>query len=69
MAHFSVTENAWIPDGQATALASKIALSSIFWPHTNTWGIGTLTQPVKSAPSDGKPYFCPRLNQWTSGTC
>jgi hypothetical protein len=69
MAHFSVTENIWISDGQAAALASKTSAIPIFWPHTNNWGSGTLIQSAKSAPADGKAYFCTRLNQWTSGGC
>lgn len=69
MAHFSATENIWVPDGQAASLQNKNDTGKYFWPHTNTWTTGNNTQSARAIPSDGKAYFCQRTNQWTVGSC
>jgi hypothetical protein len=69
MAHFSVTENIWIPDGQAAALATKTSATPVFWPHTNTWVTGTVTQPTIAADAVGPARYCKRLNSYTKGIC
>ncbi len=69
MSHFSPTENKHVSDGTPAALDTKTSAKPFFWPYTNTWVTGTVTQVAKSAPADGKPYFCVRLNQWTAGGC
>ena len=68
MAHFSVPENIWIPDGQAAALATKTQAAPYFWPQTNQWATGSSTQTV-NANAIGALFFCLRLNQWTKGVC